>query len=157
MLGKSHLLNFLHANDLSEESSDEDVRGALSAAGWPKADVEAALVTLRHPETEAAHGSAQHLALKQLFRADVHLAPEVLSSLLGVGLRVSEDSITAPPLPKVSHYTVSKSVWWYVGIFVGAVLIGAFVWGVYMVVQYGYADGLLSRVSSWISLLTNLI
>jgi len=81
MIDKEHIVNFLRSNGVSSASSDDEIRHALQNARWHNDDIEVALLKLKDSEEpyEIKSGDAQNI-----FFSDVPIAPETLSSLLGI-------------------------------------------------------------------------
>jgi hypothetical protein len=81
MVDREHISNFLRVNGISPGSSEEAIRNALHVAGWNDVDVEAAILKLRN-QNERPTPDAYHP--QNLFFTNTPIAPETLSSLLGL-------------------------------------------------------------------------
>lgn len=88
MIDKKHIEQFLHLNDLSAESSEEDIRTLLASARWHEDDITAALLVLNGSD---AQPEEKNSSIHQLLNSDQKLKPETLSALLGIDVKV--DSI----------------------------------------------------------------
>lgn len=94
MISKEHVENFLKLNGIPPTAADEEIRSALITARWHKDDVEVALLMLRGKKGGEEEDS-EIIAARQLFRSDMRVAPETLSSLLGVDVKMNADRISA--------------------------------------------------------------
>ena len=92
MVQKEHLENFLRLNGISPTAPDEEIRSALVTANWHDQDVEVALMVLRG---EKKGNEVEMIATHQLFHTDAHIAPEMLSSLLGIDVQVGAHQLRA--------------------------------------------------------------
>lgn len=94
MIQKDHICNFLRLNGISTDAPDEEIRGALAAALWPKQDIDRALLILRGKETDMDMELKERwLAGQKLLHSDTHVAPDVLTTLLGVEVKIKPDLI----------------------------------------------------------------
>jgi len=81
-MDKEHVTNFLRINDIPFTASDDAIREALARAMWHERDIDMAVRTLNDTEEEKRPISAHDS--RGLFFTDVPIAPETLTSLLGV-------------------------------------------------------------------------
>lgn len=92
MIEKEHLENFLRLNGISPTAPDEEIRSALITAKWHDRDVEVALMVLRG---EKGGADIEMIAAHHLFHTDARVAPETLSKLLGMDVRINGNELRA--------------------------------------------------------------
>jgi len=85
-MDKEHVTNFLRINDIPFTASDDAIREALARAMWHERDIDMAVLSMNDKEEEQKHVSANDS--RGLFFTDVPIAPETLTSLLGVDVSV---------------------------------------------------------------------
>jgi len=92
MLARDHIEKLLELNGVSLADSDDEIKSILLSAQWREDDVEAAMLVLR--ENKTSH-KERVTSLHKVFRKDGHLAPEAVSSLLGIEMNLTSAEITA--------------------------------------------------------------
>jgi|GEM_PF-1344259 len=92
MIKKELIENFLRLNDIPLDAQDDIIRSALVKARWHEDDVEVALLILKG---NTHNDSVEVTAARQLFHSDTHVAPETLSSLLGVSVNIDSEQLYA--------------------------------------------------------------
>ncbi len=111
MLSKQHIENFLRLNDVSLSAPEDEIRNALLSARWDNRDIDVALMTLQGIEDELE--ARRHPAAHGLFYTDVPIAPDTLSSLLGIDVVLLQKNIERRRVahePKSSMLTVLLGV-----------------------------------------------
>ena len=92
MIKKSLIENFLRLNGIPLNAEDEVIRSALVEAKWHEEDVEVALLVLKGNKKD---DTVEVTAARQLFHSDARVAPETLSSLLGVTVNIDSNQLYA--------------------------------------------------------------
>jgi hypothetical protein len=87
MVEKEHIANFLRINGISLTAPDDEIRNALIYARWHERDIEYALLVLRDDN----HGSIDVTASHGILVSDRKLAPETLTSLLGIDVSLDRN------------------------------------------------------------------
>lgn len=87
MVDKEHIFNFLRINGISPSASDGAIERALRIANWHDHDIEVALLKLQGNENP--YQKLEHNP-HNLFFSDVPIAPETLSSLLGMDVSIPQ-------------------------------------------------------------------
>lgn len=137
---KAHIENFLRINGIPHDASDEVIRTALISARWHEKDADVALLVLRDKPTEG-HESAPLISARQLFGVDdMRLAPETLTSLLGIEIKLSGKKIKVENVENTVPLRSWKGIYIWMMVFVLIVL--CFV--AYLALT-GYFDDLITR------------
>jgi len=92
MIKKALVENFLRLNGIPMDAKDEIIRSALIEARWHEDDVEVALLVLKG---NRQNDTVEVTAARQLFHSDARIAPETLSSLLGVTVNIDSNQLYA--------------------------------------------------------------
>ncbi|MBX2866792.1 hypothetical protein KTR10_02475 [Candidatus Kaiserbacteria bacterium] len=92
MIKKRLIENFLKLNGIPLDAEDQIIRSALVEARWHEEDVEVALLVLKG---NRQNDTVEVTAARQLFHSDARVAPETLSSLLGVTVNIDSNQLYA--------------------------------------------------------------
>jgi hypothetical protein len=94
MIDRRHIEELLRLNGVKETAPDEEIKSVLISARWHEKDIETALVVLR--ENKDSHATRVE-RLNKVFTSDDKLKPELISSLLGVDVDISNDAFGSDP------------------------------------------------------------
>lgn len=86
MVDREHIINFLRINNISPSASEDAIEEALRIARWRDEDIRTALLKLNNDTDEKR--PMEHNP-HNLFFSNVAVAPETLSSLLGIDIAVT--------------------------------------------------------------------
>lgn len=94
MMNKDHIDNFLKVNHISTSTEEKKLKEALLYAKWSEKDVEIAMMTMRDKQDKGDAKAKQKIDVQhQMFRGDTRLAPEAISSLLGIDVTLNRESL----------------------------------------------------------------
>ena len=125
MIKKALIENFLRLNGIPLHAEDEIIRSALIEARWHEDDVEVALLVLKG---NRQNETVEVTAARQLFHSDdARVAPETLSSLLGVTVNIDSNQLYA-----VYHDTEAQTVERHPVLTASLLVFGAFILGLAM-------------------------
>lgn len=94
MIDKVHIDNFFKINNISTSTSEKKIKEALLYAKWSEKDVEIAMMTMRDKQGEGGKEVVNKIDIQhQMFRGDTKLAPEAISSLLGIDVTLNRESL----------------------------------------------------------------
>lgn len=87
MLKKEQIEAILRANGINSSSPDEEIRSILLSARFDKGEVDAALMVLKeNTKTNLTRVDGLH----KVFRSDMGLSPDEVSSLLGINMEIED-------------------------------------------------------------------
>ena len=107
MVNKEHILNFLRVNEIPYPSPEEDIRRALGIARWHDDDIQVALLKLRNDSDPYQYNPNN---ARNIFFSDIPIAPETLSSLLGVNISLPRARLRAQNSRANSKDTLTTTV-----------------------------------------------
>lgn len=90
MVTREHIENLLKLNGVSVSDSEDQIKSILISAQWHEDDVETAMLVLR--ENKSDH-KTNVSSLHKVFRSDKSMAPEAVSSLLGINMNITSNDI----------------------------------------------------------------
>jgi len=87
MLKREQIEAILKVNGIDSSSPDEEIRSILLSARFDKGEVDAALMVLKeNTKTNITRVDGLH----KVFRSDIGLSPEEVSSLLGIDMEIED-------------------------------------------------------------------
>ena len=104
MLSKQHIENFLRLNDVPLTAPENQIRAALRSAHWAEPDIDIAIALLRGLEEEL--DMHRNVVAKDMFYTDTPIAPDTLSSLLGIDIVLLQKNLAQR---RIAHEQIGRA------------------------------------------------